>query len=711
MGIAPNLDASPPTTQTYSDISVASPDSSADGRTGCHWIASTDDLDTGGTVEWMDPQVLYKFEIISEGSTKVELYFYECSDDVDDDPFLCPELGGTKNNDLNIYSDTDAETYDFRAHGFLDEEDYDSVNDTFSDDNWMWPLDLGTFCYLNNQKNSLCASNRPDYFLSPQEPGSTMTHTDEDLLFVDWGSNGQTVTLSGEGQNLIFTTGTSLVVEEEAELTLGPDIKLSFPVSQGVDVDGKIIIAGTSSGPVILDKSGASKWGGVSISGSGADASSIDYLNLKNAVSGVFLLNVDDVTIDDSDFELNTFGVFGSNSSTVTISSSSSFDNSLYGVRNHLGHTNLYNSDIYDNDTAGLRMTGTADLMSASDGPGLNNIYGNGTYGIWLSGSIDMGDDSSGDGGDNSIYDNTDYDAYVILGGDLKGENNWWGESPPTASEMYADGLSTLDYTPYLSSAPSKGFMDQVIASNTSGLGTDKIPGARGAFLSQVRGLRKAGQRESSRVFLKGIINDRTNEYRDVAAPLYIADLFHKRDGREASRIGEQLLADTDLSSEAKVDVTRMLFEVYTHLEPSLEDAERMINILRANSYELDLLDTVIRSFNRSADSLRTGGDSPFGKRGGIQESLVEFTTPDMSVYPNPTNSTARFRINATRAAHASIELYDILGRRVATIFNGNIPSGIKTITFDSSHLPSGSYFYRANWDQQTQSGTLILMK
>ncbi|MBI5060150.1 T9SS type A sorting domain-containing protein [candidate division KSB1 bacterium] len=72
--------------------------------------------------------------------------------------------------------------------------------------------------------------------------------------------------------------------------------------------------------------------------------------------------------------------------------------------------------------------------------------------------------------------------------------------------------------------------------------------------------------------------------------------------------------------------------------------------------------------------------------------SPTEFS---LSVYPNPFNGHTRIRFVAPEPGVYSLELFDLLGRRVAEIWNG--PSiATREIHFDASMLSSGIYFVRA---------------
>ena len=82
-----------------------------------------------------------------------------------------------------------------------------------------------------------------------------------------------------------------------------------------------------------------------------------------------------------------------------------------------------------------------------------------------------------------------------------------------------------------------------------------------------------------------------------------------------------------------------------------------------------------------------------------------------MSVYPNPFNSTVRLNYSVPNSAQASINVYDITGKLVDQIVNGDHHSGQHSVTWDASNKPSGIYFALLTAENFTQSVKLMLMK
>jgi hypothetical protein len=64
-------------------------------------------------------------------------------------------------------------------------------------------------------------------------------------------------------------------------------------------------------------------------------------------------------------------------------------------------------------------------------------------------------------------------------------------------------------------------------------------------------------------------------------------------------------------------------------------------------------------------------------------------------VYPNPANPVARFRYALASPGSVSISIYDLLGRRVATLIDGYFAAGEHAAAWNSTGYASGLYFCR----------------
>jgi hypothetical protein len=79
--------------------------------------------------------------------------------------------------------------------------------------------------------------------------------------------------------------------------------------------------------------------------------------------------------------------------------------------------------------------------------------------------------------------------------------------------------------------------------------------------------------------------------------------------------------------------------------------------------------------------------------------------------YPNPFNSATQITIEIPRGGHAALDLYNLLGRKVTTIAEGNFNAGSHTFLFNAENLPSGTYVYRLTDGNSNLSRRMIILK
>jgi hypothetical protein len=79
--------------------------------------------------------------------------------------------------------------------------------------------------------------------------------------------------------------------------------------------------------------------------------------------------------------------------------------------------------------------------------------------------------------------------------------------------------------------------------------------------------------------------------------------------------------------------------------------------------------------------------------------------------YPNPFNPSTTISFGLPKETHVLLEVYDILGRKVATLVDEQRVAGSYTVTFDASHFGSGVYFYRIKAGDQFLAKRMLLVK
>jgi hypothetical protein len=55
--------------------------------------------------------------------------------------------------------------------------------------------------------------------------------------------------------------------------------------------------------------------------------------------------------------------------------------------------------------------------------------------------------------------------------------------------------------------------------------------------------------------------------------------------------------------------------------------------------------------------------------------------------------------------------MYDLLGRQVSSLVNGQVDAGYHDVQFDGSRLASGVYYYRLTAGDYVQTRSLLLLR
>jgi hypothetical protein len=86
------------------------------------------------------------------------------------------------------------------------------------------------------------------------------------------------------------------------------------------------------------------------------------------------------------------------------------------------------------------------------------------------------------------------------------------------------------------------------------------------------------------------------------------------------------------------------------------------------------------------------------------------------AAYPNPFNPTATILFQLPEAAHVTLEAYNVIGQRVATVVDEKRDAGVYRLTWDAGRLASGTYVIRMVADdgagtRVVRTRTLTLLK
>jgi hypothetical protein len=84
--------------------------------------------------------------------------------------------------------------------------------------------------------------------------------------------------------------------------------------------------------------------------------------------------------------------------------------------------------------------------------------------------------------------------------------------------------------------------------------------------------------------------------------------------------------------------------------------------------------------------------------------------------YPNPFNPFTVIKYDVPKnvkrqTSNVKLIVFDVTGKEIATLINGEREPGTYEVTFDARNLPSGVYFYKITAGEFTDTKKLVLIK
>jgi hypothetical protein len=95
----------------------------------------------------------------------------------------------------------------------------------------------------------------------------------------------------------------------------------------------------------------------------------------------------------------------------------------------------------------------------------------------------------------------------------------------------------------------------------------------------------------------------------------------------------------------------------------------------------------------------------------GVDEPTVPLEYALAQNYPNPFNSMTNINFSLKAPGRIRLDLFNILGQRVATLVNEEMKEGRHTTTFDARNYASGVYFYRLTVNEFLAIKKMLLLK
>jgi len=79
--------------------------------------------------------------------------------------------------------------------------------------------------------------------------------------------------------------------------------------------------------------------------------------------------------------------------------------------------------------------------------------------------------------------------------------------------------------------------------------------------------------------------------------------------------------------------------------------------------------------------------------------------------YPNPFNPTTAINYKLSTVSDIELSIFDMNGKKVATLVNGSKPAGYHSVKWDASNVGSGIYFYRLQAGSFVETKKMVFMK
>ncbi|MBK6913705.1 MAG: T9SS type A sorting domain-containing protein [Ignavibacteriales bacterium] len=102
--------------------------------------------------------------------------------------------------------------------------------------------------------------------------------------------------------------------------------------------------------------------------------------------------------------------------------------------------------------------------------------------------------------------------------------------------------------------------------------------------------------------------------------------------------------------------------------------------------------------------SITTGFENP-------REEIIPEQFTLLQNYPNPFNPSTTIKFQVPNSSFVNLKVYDILGRKVATLVNEEKPVGSYEVNFDASQLSSGIYFYKLQAGSYVETKKMTLLR
>lgn len=117
-----------------------------------------------------------------------------------------------------------------------------------------------------------------------------------------------------------------------------------------------------------------------------------------------------------------------------------------------------------------------------------------------------------------------------------------------------------------------------------------------------------------------------------------------------------------------------------------------------------------LESITKLREILNTPPDFPTGVNDDDTPALPRVYALGQN-YPNPFNPVTRIRYSLPRRSIVKLDVFNILGQKITTLVDSDLPAGEHAAIWDASDFASGMYFYRLRAGEKTLARKMVLLK
>ena len=179
----------------------------------------------------------------------------------------------------------------------------------------------------------------------------------------------------------------------------------------------------------------------------------------------------------------------------------------------------------------------------------------------------------------------------------------------------------------------------------------------------------------------------------------------------------ENFMTDVSLPDHAYMNFSMDLRIIHDYWSFPIDLAPELIPVtwnMTLHGSLMDSLDQTMMSDSLSVFIHSTEGELLYASL-DLTNSEQENTIPEAVVlyqnYPNPFNPSTSISFDINKAQRVRLEVYNLLGQKVATLVNGTLEAGRHNYMFKANSLASGVYIYQLATDSKTYIHKMTLVK